>query len=272
VQSGEWHRLLPGVLAVAAVPPSWQQRLKAAELWAGPEAAVSHRAAAALWKLDGVEGGHVELVTTGSGSQPPPEIIVHRTKLLAPGDRGLLAGIRVTGLVRTLFDLAGVVEPPIFELAAESAFRKDASLYGELATRLDHFGAHGRNGTAVVREFLRARDPAAAPTESLLETAFLPLVRAAGLPPPVRQYRVYDGPRCVIRLDFAYPDRRLGIRVHGYGCHMGRRQWVKDQDQGNLLTVLTWSVLDFSWQHLCERPADVVTVLRRAYAMVTSTS
>src|SRR5207302_8127923 len=43
---------------------SWQQRLMAAQLWAGEGAAISHRAAAALWELDGFEPGTVELTVS----------------------------------------------------------------------------------------------------------------------------------------------------------------------------------------------------------------
>src|SRR5256714_7015750 len=55
LDSGEWQRLHPGVYRMRGAPPSWEQRLMAATLWAGPESAVSHRSAAALWKLDGIE-------------------------------------------------------------------------------------------------------------------------------------------------------------------------------------------------------------------------
>ncbi len=60
-------------------------------LWAGPEAAVSHRSAAALWKLDGIDAGNVvELTTTGSRNDVPKGLTLHRTKLLTPADAGWL--------------------------------------------------------------------------------------------------------------------------------------------------------------------------------------
>jgi hypothetical protein len=59
--SGDWQRVHPGVYRMRGAPPSHDQKVMAGWLWAGPEAAVSHRSAAALWKLDSVEpGGAVE--------------------------------------------------------------------------------------------------------------------------------------------------------------------------------------------------------------------
>ncbi|WP_019135848.1 type IV toxin-antitoxin system AbiEi family antitoxin domain-containing protein [Cellulomonas massiliensis] len=45
VRTGEWQRLHQGVLVVHAGPLAWRQRARAALLYAGPGAALSHRAA-----------------------------------------------------------------------------------------------------------------------------------------------------------------------------------------------------------------------------------
>jgi hypothetical protein len=104
LDSGEWQRLHPGVYRMRGAPPSWEQKLMAATLWAGPESAVSHRSAAALWKLDGVDADGLVEVTTARPRNPdvPQGIILHRTKLLTPSDAGWLGALRVTGLPRTL--------------------------------------------------------------------------------------------------------------------------------------------------------------------------
>ncbi|HLI57794.1 MAG TPA: type IV toxin-antitoxin system AbiEi family antitoxin domain-containing protein [Actinomycetota bacterium] len=282
VRSGEWRRVLPGVFIVNSVLPSWNQKLKAAELWACGDAVVSHRAGAAVWELDGIEHPPVELLTTKGSHLVPKGIILHRTKVLARRDWAEYGGFRVTGLARTLFDLAGVVDPGTFEAAAESALRRNRNLYGDLVARLDELGTQGRNGIAVVREFLAARDPDAAPTESVLETRFLRLARAAGLPELVRQYVVrapsgspVGGDRFITRLDFADADpegTRFGIRLNGKATHLVPEQWQKDQTQGNDLEVLGWTVLDFTWEDVVDRPDYVIAMMQRGYARAISTS
>ena len=222
--------------------------------------------------MDGLEPGTIELITTRGTRRAPGAIILHRTTMLARRDWAEFKGFRVTGMARTLVDLPGVVDPETFETAAESAFMKNGNLYDELVVRLDELGAQGRNGITAVREFLANRDPNAAATESRLETRFLRLIRAAGLPEPTRQYVVSDGERFVTRLDFAYVPIRFGIRLNGKGTHLLPGQWQKDQTQGNDLALLAWTVLDFTWEDLAKRPEQVIVITRRAYEMLTSTS
>ncbi|HWD09785.1 MAG TPA: hypothetical protein VHA57_11915 [Actinomycetota bacterium] len=266
-RTSQWQRLMPGVFVIGVAAPSWEQRLKGAELWADGRGVLSHRAAGAVWKLDGVEPGSVELLTTSTRLSPPDGVIVHQTKMLARRDWAEYRGFRVTGLARTVFDLAAVLDPETFEAAAESAFRRSRDFYGQLTGRLNELGARGRNGAGVVRQFLANRDPGAGPTESILETRFVRLTRSAGLPPLVRQYVVRDGERFIIRLDFADPPVRFGVRLNGKGTHLVPEQWQKDQTQGNDLTLLCWTILDFTWADVRDRPDTVLASVRRGYQL-----
>src|SRR5688500_4537937 len=45
LSAGDWVRVLPGVYRFAAAPQTAAQALAAAGLWAGPDAAISHRTA-----------------------------------------------------------------------------------------------------------------------------------------------------------------------------------------------------------------------------------
>lgn len=168
-------------------------------------------------------------------------------------------------MARTLVDLAGALDAEAFEVAAESAFRKNRFLYPELVARLEELGAQGRNGTAVLREFLANRSPDAPATEGVLETKFLRLLRSAGMPDPVRQHVVQEGARFVTRLDFCYLEVRFGIRLNGKATHLHAQQWQKDQSQGNDLTLLDWTILDFTWEDVADRPEQVLALVRRGH-------
>ncbi|MGH2718577.1 MAG: hypothetical protein ACRDJU_08365 [Actinomycetota bacterium] len=242
----------------------------AAQLWAGSTAVVSHRAAAGLFGLEGIPVGVVELLTTSCRSDAPVGITIHRTKALGRGEWGQLGMFRLTGPVRTLLDLAAVVDPIAWEVATESAIRKDSTLLGRLADRIDGLPGRGTPGLRTLREFLAARDPKAAPTESGLETLMLRLVLEAGLPPPVRQYEVFDGAGFVIRLDFAYPEIKLAILTDGYESHMGRLRFERDRKQATRLGRLGWAVLYITWRRLKEEPEQVKADLVDAYARATA--
>jgi hypothetical protein len=267
LNSGEWQRIHQRVYRVRGTPGSWQQKLMAASLWAGPEAAISHRSAASLWNLDGIDaGGAVELTTTGCRSDVPAGVTLHRTKILTPSDAGWLGPLKVTGLVRTLIDLGAVVpDPAVVEAAMESALRRDEQLFGRMKERLDVLGGHGRRGAGMLGDLLALRDPDAAPTEGMLETLIERLLRKAGIEMPVRQYEVLVNGR-VVRLDFAWVKRRVALEPRGFWCHSGRRKFQSDIDRANDLALTRWMIIYVTWEDLVKRPGRILSQLEDALA------
>jgi Transcriptional regulator, AbiEi antitoxin len=233
LRSGDWQRIQPGVYRMRGAPGSYDQKLMAGWLWAGPEAAVSHRSAAGLWKLDGVDPrGAVELTTTGRRTDVPDGITLHRTKVLTPSDAGWLGALKVTGLVRTLIDLGAVVpDPAAVEAAMESALRRDEQLFDRMKERLEALGGHGRRGAGTLREILALRDPDAPPTEGMFETLMERTLRKAGIEMPVRQYEVRINGR-LIRLDFAWVEKKVALEPRGFWCHSGRRRFLQRHRPG----------------------------------------
>lgn len=72
-------------------------------------------------------------------------------------------------------------------------------------------------------------------------------LRASGLPPFVREHRFHPTRRW--RLDFAWPDVKLGVEIEGgiynRGRH-GRGSGIEgDIEKGNALTLAGWRLLRF---------------------------
>ena len=244
----------------------------AAQLWAGDGAVISHRSAAALWKLDGVEPGVVELTTTGRRSSVPNGIELHRTNDLALSDFGYRGPFRVTGVVRTLIDLGAVVEDPaVVEAAMECALRRgDADLMERLARRLESLGAHGRRGAGVLREILALRDPDARPTEGMFETLVERMLRETGIERPVRQHEVRDEDgNLLARIDFFWPEKGperagVGLEPDGERWHDGRAGFQAAGDRANALALTRITIIRVTWQDLVRRPGEIVATLRLA--------
>ncbi len=101
--SGRWLHSLPGLYAVAGSPATWEQRAVAAQLWAGPGAALSHLTAAAIWGLRDARPLVIDVVThrniRASG------VRVHRSPI-ASNDIARAGAFIVTSRDRTLIDLA----------------------------------------------------------------------------------------------------------------------------------------------------------------------
>lgn len=264
VSRGEWIQVHPGVYRPRAIPASWRSDLAAALIWAGREGLVTHQAAGRLWRLDGLEDGAVEIsVRIG---RDLPGVIVHR---LRPGDRPtrrLVEGFPLTSPERTLLDIAGVLPAPRAGLALDDALRRRLTTLRRLRRILEVEGRCGRKGTATLRRLLTVRDGAEALLESALETRLFRLLKGAGLPRPTPQFEVRSGRRVVARLDFAYPELRLGIEAHGYRWHGGYERWRRDLRRDNALKRLGWVVLVFSWDDVVGEPRRVLEEVRAAIA------
>lgn len=121
-ESGRVQRLEPEVYRAAGVPETWHQRLLIACLT--EDAVASHRAAAALFALDGFPPRIVEVVTPRWKRRPNPSVRVHESTDLREAHRTKRCGIPVTTIERTLIDLGAVVPRIKVEQAFDEALRQ----------------------------------------------------------------------------------------------------------------------------------------------------
>src|SRR4051812_42917781 len=112
---GRLHRLHRGVYAVGHRRLTLQGHRMAAVLTAGESALLSHRDAAALWRLLLPAGTRFHVTVVARGRAQPRGIVLHQVRGLDGHDRARRDGIPVTSLPRTLLDLAEV--EPVATLA-----------------------------------------------------------------------------------------------------------------------------------------------------------
>jgi very-short-patch-repair endonuclease len=255
----------PGVLRFGAAPESWLQAVTAASLWGGNGTWISHRAAGAIWALEGVPPGWVELTTVRNLRTPARGVVVHRVKHMPPCDVTTRGIVPLTNVARTLIDLCGVVSADGVEAALDHSLRSGLTSLARLTQRLGELGGKGRPGSGIIRQLLAERR-GHAPTESIVEARLSSVLRAAGLPTPTRQLVIGDEDRFVARVDFAYPEARVIIEVDGYRYHSGRSAWQRDIERNNALLGLGWSVLHVTWEQIHRRPERVVSQLRALLA------
>jgi hypothetical protein len=141
-----------GVFRHAAWPRSWQQNVLAAVLAVGDAAVASHMTAAALWRLDLVRPGAIE-VTVPRGRHPAcPLAIVHRSRDLLVADVDPHGSIPRTTAARTLLDIAPLVDEPRLEAALDhvglKGWRVVPFICEDVTERPDHV-------VAMIRSYLR---------------------------------------------------------------------------------------------------------------------
>lgn len=254
---GVLRRLHDGVYAVTAVPPSPRQTLFAACRWGGSGTAASHRAAAALWKLDGFESDEIEI--SGPRRLKSTRVIAHPTPPIAIEDLTEKDGIPVTKIERTLVDLAGVVGIDELEDALDSALRRRLTTVNRVRLRLR--SESGRRGIGKLRSLIAERDDQGHPSASRFETRLNRLLLKSGLP-AMREYKIWDGGEFVARVDFCFPEAKLIIEADGFRWHSGRRAWQRDRERRNRLTAMGWRVIQATWDDLTRRPYETVERIR----------
>jgi very-short-patch-repair endonuclease len=79
--------------------------------------------------------------------------------------------------------------------------------------------------------------------ESEIERRFAQQIRAAGLPEPEREYYHITGRD--FRLDFAWPDKKLGVEIQGM-AHRIKSKFHADMEKRILAQLAGWTVLEFS--------------------------
>jgi hypothetical protein len=234
-----WTPVHPRVYLMPGVPPCWEQDEVAAYLWA--EGFASHRAAARLWELPGLSSyARCEITVTHCHLPPRCGIVVHFTNRMLPHHRTMLKGIPVTTIERTLVDLGAVVSRPRVAMAVDDALRRRITTLRKLRRCLAESAGRGRRGAGVIRPILAERYGLDRAPESPLETKLLALLKQSPLPTPELQYEIWDGPRFVARVDFAYPERKLAIEVDGFQFHAGRESFDRDRRRLSAISALGW--------------------------------
>ncbi len=253
------HPIHAGVYAVGHGALTPEGRWTAAVLAGGPGAVLSHRSAAALWRVLPDPGALIEI--TAPSQRRTPGLCVHRRRL--PLDeitsRG---GIATTSVPRTLFDLAAVVPRARVERAVNEA--EVRRLTDPLSLDVLVQRNRGRRGVAVIRLILDQRRIGAGVTRSRLEERFLAFVDDAGLPRPQTNAGVQLGGRWV-ECDCVWRAQRVVVELDGHAFHATRDAYERDRIRDRELSAAGWQVVRVTWHQLERAPealaADLWTLL-----------
>lgn len=246
-----------GVYAVGRVALSRRGRWSAAVLACGGGAALSHSAAAALWRILPAADGPVDVTVPTPGGRRRSGLRVHRAPSIDAEEVARHDGIPVTVPARTILDLAASgVSGRALERAADEAERLRLCDEDELAATIARHG--GRAGTGVLKRLLREHEVGSTLTRSELEELFLALCRDRGLPAPLVNVKLLG-----LTVDFLWPGGALVVEVDGRARHDTRRGFQDDRDRDSLLAAQGYRTLRFTWWDVTRRPAVVADRVRR---------
>jgi hypothetical protein len=261
VARGALERLGFRVFRLAGHAPSFPQRLLTATLEAGDGAVVSHLAACALWRLDGVVSDEVEISVSRARRPRTVPAVVHRVRDLGAVDIGRRGPIPVTTPSRSLIDAAPLLTGEQIRHVVEHAARDRLIWPPYLRWRVDELRRHGRAGLSKVLDVVPER-PRRCVEETWLETQMLRLIADAGLPPPRPQARLrHSGGKA--RVDLVYDEARLIVEVDGHGTHSTRQDRRSDAERDVRLNIERWRIAHFTREDILDRPEYVSGSIRR---------
>jgi very-short-patch-repair endonuclease len=258
----ELGRLRPvhrGVYTIGHRLLSRDGRWMAAVLACGPNAVLSHLAAAALWGMR--QSNRIE-VTTLAAHRHRNGLIVHRASL-REDERTTHRGIPVTTVPRTLLDLSAVVRPHDLRSAfrqAEQLRLTDRLSLGDLAERYPR-----KPGIATVKALLEEARLGLNVIRSELEERFQSFLLRAGLPLPKTNV-VIEG----YEVDCVWPEQRLIVELDGHASHSPTHAFESDRARDRRLEAAGWHVIRVTWRQLCEEPHLIEADLRRLLAQPAS--
>jgi very-short-patch-repair endonuclease len=255
LQRGRLHLIHRGVYAVGHRLLTKKGRWMAAVLACGVGAALSHRAAGQLLEIIPLGDGLPE-VTRPKGWRSQSGIVQHRSPL-SPDEVEVVEGIPVTGLSRTLFDLASILS------------REPAMNEGEVLGLTDRISVHAlleryprRPGAATLRAVLNDAQRVHGVTRRELERRFAAALASTDLPRPHRNADVAVAGR-FFEVDCLLRAQRLIVELDGRFVHGTWRTSERDREKDRMLIADGWRVVRVTWRQLRDDSSGVIADLRR---------
>ncbi len=235
----------------------------AAVLACGQGAMLSHRSAAALWEIETERRGVIDVSVGRRTRLRRPGIRVRARPNLGQTDFTDHNGIPVTGIVRTLIDLATELGSTAIERAVNEADKRD--LVDPETLRLALVNYDGERGVRSLRLILDAHTFRL--SDSDLEILFRSVARTAGLPTPLAK-QVVNG----FEVDFFFPDLGLVVETDGLRYHRTPSAQSRDARRDRTHTLAGMTPLRFTHYEVKYENAKVMQALKRAAALLRKRS
>lgn len=230
IRAGRLHIIHRGVYAVGHARLSRNGRYRAAVLFAGRGAVLSHASAADLWELrpPGKAGIHV---TVPSDRRGDSVVRTHRAQL-DPEEMTTRQGIPVTTPLRTILDVAPTLTEKQLERLIRNAEYEHLTTVALLAEAVHNRPRH--RGNRALRRVLAHLGATPGHTRSDLEIDFLRFLRKHRLPIPETNQELRLGRRR-INVDCIWRDRRLIVELDGRDAHVSQSAFETDRARDTAL-------------------------------------
>lgn len=262
IRDARWRRI--GRLGYRVVDMEGPLDLVRAAVAALPTAVASHQAAAELHAIPRVPRGVAVVSVHSQTTHSFPGVIVRRNHDLAPEDVVEVDDLSMTGVARTIVDLAAIVSWKHLEAVIDDSLAAGLVSIAEITEVRDRIARRGKPGITALRKVLDSAAPGPR-LGTALERLGAKVLIDGGLPEPEYEYQLpwEEEER---RFDTVYADQRLAIEWDSREWHLRADAFQRDRERDRAAMLHGWRVLRFTWNDLTERPEEVVATVRAALA------
>lgn len=252
-----FRRLHRNVYVHKSVEVTALSRARAAWLWAGGDAVLAGRSAAAMHGTRWIGPREpADLIRSGS-RRSVGGIVVHADSLL-PGEVCEVDGMLATTPARTAFDLGRWLPGDRAVEVLDALSRATGSCSSEISALAARHA--GERGLVRLRAAVELMDPGA---ESPQETRVRLVLIRGGLPRPTTQIPIRDGTgRIIARADLGWERWRVLVEYDGAHHWTDERQRTWDIERFERLAELGWAVVRVNAEQLRLRPHVVLARVR----------
>ena len=219
----------------------------------GSGALLGLRAAGALWGVRHHSGA--TNVITFNARAPQHGITFHRARI-PQDERTVLDGIPVTGLSRTLFDLAGAIPRHQLLRALNEAEVQRLTDHLSLPELLERYPR--KAGAPALREALDRLPSGGVVLRSDMEALFLTFVGDRGIPRPALNQNVHG-----FEVDAVWWLQRVVVELDSRDFHDQAIAYETDRERDRILSAADWRPIRITWRQLTQTPEAVERDLRR---------
>ncbi len=266
VADGEWESV---VLGVYRLLPALDERdhLRSA-LAALQSAVVSHGSASRLHRLGIPVDASPTVTVESKRTHDFPGVVVRRSGKTSSQDIATVAGLRCTTPVRTIIDLAALVDEDRWEESVDRLVLDGRVALERLAGAAFRLCGRGRAGSRLVNAYLDRRGRRV--LRSDLERRAIRLLEDSKIRGWVAEYPMpWDSGR---RFDIAFPELRLAVEWDSRTWHASIDRMAADRARDRDAIAHGWVVVRFTWTDIVDSPSRVVAEILRLVSVRTEGS
>jgi hypothetical protein len=258
---GPWRTVLPGIYLATSGWPTIGQREMAAQLYCGPDSAITGVAALERYGFRAPPTEVIDvLVPSARRLRSVSFIRVQRTGRM-PGRVWLTDGLRYAPVARSVADaVRGSADQRAIRALVAEAVQRGRCPIRELAAELAAGPKRGSGGLRV------ALAEVADGVRSVAEGDLRALIRSARVPAPLYNPRLFVAEAFLAQPDAWWPDAGVACEVDSREWHLSPDDWDRTLSRHARMSAHGIIVLHFTPRRIRSESAAVIAELRQALA------